>query len=214
MVKWVTRSWLLFLTIFLVIGLFNRGSCLVPYQISLCVWKRCCGRTPCSCWLCLKGLSLYSQRESFRRAAMLKSLNSDSRVAGLMFLSMYFRNIVVSIPANPRRGNRCELKKGLTGKLCFGDNTKTGESRAIFLIFLMFGRYWFFESVPVLVLMRRFQFWCNGSGSYFLIPEFLYKVFRGYLHFSHFGISLVPFWYHSGSKPGEVLLTEPQFTGT
>ena len=31
------KLWLIFLPILLINGLFTRGSCLIPYQISLCV---------------------------------------------------------------------------------------------------------------------------------------------------------------------------------
>ena len=46
--------------------------------------------------------------------------------------------------------------------------------------------------VPVVPL---YLFWYLGSGSYFLIPGFCYKVFRGLFAF-------VPFLFHFGSKSG------------
>ena len=61
------------------------------------------------------------------------------------------------------------------------------------------------------------RFWYLGSGSYFAIPGFWYKVFRGLFAFFpilvlvrfHFGTILVP-----NQMEPKALILEPQLTGT
>ena len=91
----------------------------------------------------------------------------------------------------------------------YGHNTITGARRSIqHTILISVGTVLIFQfspgfgseaSVPE---DSRYRFWYLGSGSFCWIPGFLYKVFRGYLHFSNFGTGLVPFRCHFGSKSG------------
>ena len=54
-----------------------------------------------------------------------------------------------------------------------------------------------FSAVPPVLVPR---FWYLGSGSYFSIPGFRYKIFGRLFAFLHFGTSLVPFRLHFNSK--------------
>ena len=70
----------------------------------------------------------------------------------------------------------------------------------------MLGQYRFFSEVSVSVLQPRFlrfQVPVPRFRFQLLDTRFLVLRFSGdYLHFFHFGITLVPFRYHNGSKLG------------
>ena len=55
--------------------------------------------------------------------------------------------------------------------------------------------YWFspvFRTEASVLAVPWYQLWYLSSGSYFLIPRFLYRFSRNNLHFFHFGTIPVP----------------------